>query len=275
MKFSGSFSTAGRGGSEVDQAEEKAFRNRTAQEELQRGTGDLLKVVGQHHALSPMREYAQAFRRSFREKAWLLDVGTGYAWPWKDAGEGPAVVGIDFSMGNLLLAKRLLGDRRGRVFLICADASRLPFAEGSFDGVWSVQAFQHFPAPIFQRARTELERVLKKRFMMEFHHLHPAFLYRILSRFKGKRLHRRGRCGPFETQRLFLSEWLEKWKTFRGGRFKTTTSYSELFFHPELRFRPRVYPVRLERFLSRCAPFLAALFARQGCLRFKSIKRDD
>lgn len=252
--------------STAPQAEERVFRDRAAGEQLKKQAPDLLKVAQHHHA-PVMQEYAGSFRLRFSETERILDIGIGYAWHWKKAGPGPSVIGIDLSLGNLLLAKQLLGKDSPRVFLVCADAAHLPFSDGSIDGVWSVQAFQHFPESVFHRVQIELDRVLKKRFQMELHHLHPALLYRILCRLLGRRLHRRGRLGPFETHRLFLSEWLERWASFRGGSFQASTGYSELFFHPELRWRPRPYPSRLELFLSRCAPGLAALFARQGVLR--------
>lgn len=263
------FSPAGLG-PEDPQAEEIRFRDRLAKEELSRATPDLLEGVGKHHCVSVMKTYAHRFRNRFSANDWLLDIGTGYAWPWKSAGPGPLIVGIDLSLGNLLLAKKLLGRSPHPVLLVCANASRLPLADRSFSGLWSVQAFQLFPEPVFQRVQAELDRVLRKEFRMELHHLHPAPFYRLLYRLRGKRLHRRGRAGPFETNRLLPEEWIRRWDSFRGGRFKVSTGYSELFFHPELGVRPRPYPSGLERFLCLRAPAFASLFARQGCLRFEN-----
>lgn len=257
-------------GSEDPQVEEIRFRDRLAAEELSRGTPDLLEVVGKHHCLPAMEKYAHRFRDRFSAGDWLLDIGTGYAWPWKNAGPGPRVIGIDLSLGNLLLAKKLLADQPRPVLLICANAARLPLAGQSVRGLWSVQAFQLLPEPVFQQMQVELDRVLGKEFRTELHHLHPAPFYRLLYRIRGKRLHRRGRAGPFETNRLLPEEWIRRWDSFRGGRFKVSTGYSELFFHPELGVRPRPYPSGLERFLCRRAPAFASLFARQGCLRFEN-----
>ncbi len=252
------------------QVEEKAFRNRAASKEMRQSAGDLLKGIAKHYSVPLMAGYALDFRRRFSREDWLLDMGTGYSWHWKDAPPGPRVIGIDMSLGNLLLANRLLGDRGRCVLLICGDASRLPLADRTMAGVWSVQAFQLFPEPVFQQAQQELDRVLKSNFLMEFHHAHPSPFYRLLARLRGKSLYRRGRSKSFETNWLLLSEWESRWRLFRDGCFTVSRGYSELFFHPELHIRPRPYPSRLERLLSRWAPMLVSLFARQRYLRLES-----
>ena len=251
------------------QKEERRFRDEAARMQMGQGAQHLLEEAGRHHSLPVMGERASVFRKRFSNQEWLLDIGTGYAWPWKDAPEGAAILAIDISMGNLLLAKQLLGES-GSALLICADVARLPISDGSIAGVWSAQAFQHFPEPTFLEAQRELDRVLKKDFLLELYHLHPAPMVRAISRLRGKRLHLRGRCGPFETNRLSFSEWRSRWASFRGGRFELCCGYSELFFHPELGIRPRPYPAGLERFLALRAPALAGVIARQGVLRLKN-----
>ena len=256
-------------GSPGPQEDERLFRDRLAQEELRGGTQNLRAVAGEHHCIPVMGKYAASFRSRFSTRDWILDIGTGYAWPWAGTPGGPPVIGIDLSLGNLLLAKRLLG-KSDPVLLLCADASRLPLRGGMISGVWSVQAFQLFPELVFRKMQEELDRVLKPRFLLESHHLHPAPLYRILYRLRGKRLHLRGRCGPFETNRLTLYEWRSRWASFRKGTLEITGGYSELFFHPEMGLRPRPYPVGLERWLASRVPALAGTIARQGILRVET-----
>ena len=251
------------------QEEEKRFRNAAANDQLRRGTQDLLGVAGRHHCLSVMAAHTRSFRKQFSMNKWLLDIGTGYAWPWMDDSEGAPILAIDISMGNLLLAKRLLGESSS-VVLLCADAARLPLADGTISGVWSAQTFQHFPEPTFRQAQGELDRVLKEVFLLEFHHLHPAPLYRILCRLRGRQLHLKGRCGPFETNRFSLFEWRARWAGFREGQPEISCAYSELFFHPEMGLRPRPYPVGLERWIVSHVPALAGMIARQGVLRVET-----
>lgn len=254
------------------QEEERRFRDRAAEEQLRQAGQDLRAVAGEHHCVPPMQENAGVFRSRFSRNDWILDIGTGYAWPWAGAAGGPRVVGIDLSLGNLLLAKRLLGES-APVLLLCADAARLPLREGVIAGAWSVQAFQLLPEPVFKKMQQELDRVLKEDFLLESHHLHPAPMYRLLYRLRGRRLHRRGRAGHMETNRLSLQEWREQWASFRNGKPRISFGYSELFFHPEMRIRPRPYPVGLERWLASRLPGLASLFARQGILRVETASR--
>ncbi len=254
------------------QEEEKRFRDAAAKNQLGLPGPDLLETAGRHHCLPVMAAHARSFRKRFSERDWILDIGTGYAWPWREVTEAPWVIGIDFSLGNLLLAKRLL-EGSDTVLLLCADAARLPLAAGTMAGAWSAQAFQHFPDPIFRQAQKELDRVLRKDFLLEFHHLHPALLYRVLCKLRGKPLHRRGRCGPFETNRLSLAEWRSRWSSFRQERSKVSCGYSELFFHPELGMRPHPYPLGLERMLTARVPALAGMIARQGVLRVEAGSR--
>jgi len=258
-------------GSPGPQEDERSFRDNLAREELRRGTRDLRAVAGLHHCIPAMQKHAGSFRNRFSTQDWILDIGTGYAWPWTGTAGAAMVIGIDLSLGNLRLAKRLLGES-DPVLLLCADAGRLPLRDGVVSGVWSAQAFQLLPEPVFQKMQGELDRVLKPRFLLEAHHLHPAPLYRLLCRLRGKRLHLRGRCGPFETNRLSLSEWRSRWASFRKGRIEMSYGYSELFFHPEMGLRPRPYPVALERWLASHAPALAGIIARQGILRVETAR---
>ncbi len=78
----------------------------------------------------------------------VLDVGCGFAehdmlWSSRFAPQG--VVGLNLSVEQLQMAARLFPDRqRARVFLLAADAARLPFADASFDAVLGVESAFHF-----------------------------------------------------------------------------------------------------------------------------------
>ena len=97
--------------------------------------------------------------------------------------------------------------------------------------------------------------------------LMKSALERMLYRLAGKRLHRHGQLGDMELHRRTPAEWRAVWRTFRGGRSRIRSTYSELFFHPDFRLRPSRYPVRLEAALVRWAPTLSALVARQALVR--------
>lgn len=93
----------------------------------------------------------------------VLDVGCGFAehdmlWSARFAPQG--VVGLNLSVDQLQAAAHPFPDRtRVGVFLLAADAVRLPFADGSFDAVLSVESAFHFrPRTAFLR---EAARVLR------------------------------------------------------------------------------------------------------------------
>lgn len=258
------------GGRPVMQAEECRFRDALAAEQIQNDRRKLLELVGQHHCVPIMQKQAEKFLARFDPREWILDIGIGYGWHWADRRTGARILGIDMSLGNLVLARHLLGEDNHRVVLACADAAALPIRERSISGLWSVQAFQHFPTEVLHSVLAELHRVLGEEFVMEIYNLNPALLLRGIYRLFGKRLHCRGKANQMELNRLSPQGWAGIWKQFRGGRHQISYGYSELFFHPDLRLRPRPYPTKLEGALVKYAPTLTALFARQGQVRIEA-----
>ena len=249
------------------QEQERRFRDAAAAAQDGNDAVGLLRAVGRYHCRPMMGSYARRFRASFGLEEWMLDLGIGYGWPWVHGLQGARVIGVDISLGNLRLARRLLAGRGSRVLLVCASAAALPLRAATVAGVWSVQVLQHMPAVVLRAACAELDRVVQEDFRMELHNLNPTPLYRFLCRLLGRRFHTRGSVGPWETNRLTGGEWLDELRTVRSGRFRASTGYSELFFHPELHLGLRPYPVRLERRLARRFPSLGRAIARQVCLR--------
>lgn len=247
----------------VLQDEERRFRDAVSAEHIRLGRQELRDVIAQHHCLPVMRDLAGRFRAGFMSEDWILDIGVGYGWHWQECLPGAGVLGIDLCFGNLRVAKRLLGSDQNHVLLVCADAASLPIRERRIAGVWIVQAFQHFPAPVLRDVLKELDRVLSETFSIEIHNLNPAWLLRAIYRLFGKRLHRGGKTDHMELNRLSADEWNAVWQQFRSEKTEINSGYSELFFHPDLRLRPQLYPVKLEQTLAIHAPGLAALFARQ------------
>lgn len=255
----------------VIQERERRFRDALAAKQAHgNGGSELLDAVARHHCLPVMQQRAERFRAEFTPQEWMLDLGVGYGWYWTRRGEGARILGMDFSLGNLTLARRLLGEDREDVVLVCADAAALPLRDHTMTGLWSVQAFQHFPDEVLRAVLQELERVLKAACVIEAYNLQPAALHRLLCRLLGKRVHDRWRLGEMELNRLTVREWSDVWRTFRGGRPQIRAGYSELFFHPDLRLCPRRYPMRLEAALAGYAPALASLIARQAQVRIEA-----
>jgi ubiquinone/menaquinone biosynthesis C-methylase UbiE len=95
-----------------------------------------------------------------------LDLGCGQGWYLAEfARAGYRMSGIDASGGQLRQAARHLresGLASQGVVLAQADAQALPFPDGAFDFVYSVNAFHHLPSVAAQtRAFRETERVLR------------------------------------------------------------------------------------------------------------------
>jgi len=248
-------------GETANQEEERRFRDAVAAEHMQRDREALWEVVSQHHCVPIMLKQAEEFRARLKPHEWILDIGIGWGWHWVEHREGAKIIGVDMSLGNLMIARRLLANQDHRVVLVWADAAALPIRNRAVAGVWSVQVFQHFPQNVFLRVQAELDRVLQDEFVIELYNLNPALLYKIIFRALGKPL--QGKIGQLELIRLSAKEWTDAWRKFRDGRVTISHGYSEMFFHPNFRLRPQRYPVRLERVLAERFPRLAAIFARQ------------
>jgi SAM-dependent methyltransferase len=72
------------------------------------------------------------------------------------SGQGADCVGVDLALSTAQMA---LSNRNGhKAQMLVADVRDLPFADGSFDYIYSMGTIEHFPD--YQRAATELYRVL-------------------------------------------------------------------------------------------------------------------
>lgn len=87
----------------------------------------------------------------------ILDLGCG---PGRDTRfyreQSYRVVGADLSLGMLEEARR----RNPDGIFVQADMRRLPFKDGSFQGIWASASFLHLPKQSAGRALNEMQRVL-------------------------------------------------------------------------------------------------------------------
>jgi len=115
----------------------------------------------------------------------VLDIccGTGslLAHLAKKTGAGGLVVGVDFSFGMLTAAAGKIRSSR-RIFLVQADAGRLPFKTYSFDALTCAHAFYELKGDSQQRALAEINRTLKpaKPFLMMEHDIPQKPFIRML-----------------------------------------------------------------------------------------------
>jgi SAM-dependent methyltransferase len=93
----------------------------------------------------------------------LLDVGSGWGrWSIAAARRGYQVVAVDPWLEELAAAVRVARQLNLHIGAICADATHLPFAAGSFDVAFSYSVLQHFDKGPARRALAEMGRVCKR-----------------------------------------------------------------------------------------------------------------
>lgn len=242
-----------------EQERERIFRDSLRYDSFLTDEKDVIKEVAKHHSISVMRQRAESFISKFSASEWVADIGTGFSWHWKNNNpNGCFIFGVDFSIVNLRVAQRFLRDK-DNVLLICADAASLPVKDNSISGIWSVQVFQHFPEAIFKRAKQEVQRILKDKFIVEIINLNPSLFLKVISRLRGRKFNSCKDMGDMELNRLSAKELKKAWGDFKQAN-SIKFSYSELFFQsPYCRWQ---YPVVMESLIS-LFPQIAKYIARQ------------
>lgn len=219
------------------QGPEKALREQIAS----KGREDSLGYIARNHSVPVMDKEVDRFLAKMPRDPLILDIGGCWGWHWRRLAESrpdAQVVIVDFVRANLLRAGQLLGPLVGRqITLVEADATALPFPdskgnESGFDGIWTVQVFQHIPE--FELACREAHRLLKKGGRFINYSLQSTPLNRAVHRLLGKNYHEEGMLG----EQLYLKragddqrQLIER--IFNGG--EVTERYSECIFHPDLK----------------------------------------
>jgi SAM-dependent methyltransferase len=122
-------------------------------------------------------------RSWWRRLSWAREVAlarafvmtTGARSPWLDLACGPGrtldalprgAVGVDLSTAMLALG-RARAERAGAT-LLAADASRLPFPPGAFEGVLSLRFLHHLTEPVRRAVLVEMRRVSRRWIVVSF-----------------------------------------------------------------------------------------------------------
>lgn len=227
-----------------DQTTERELREKVAAQHY----NDYLDVISRHYSIPVMDHEVDRFLSNMPENAVVLDIGGCWGWHWRRTGEIRPDVGIliiDFVRANLVHAQNVLGKLVGsQVALMHADATSLPFPDAGrpfpnteeifagFDGVWTVQTFQHIPD--FERAVREAHRVLKPGGRFINYSLHNTPLNRMVYRLFGKHFHSEGMVdGQFWLNRANDHQRQIVASVFHG---EVIERYTECLFHPDLKF---------------------------------------
>jgi ubiquinone/menaquinone biosynthesis C-methylase UbiE len=219
-----------------DQTAEVELRERVAAEHYE----NYLAAVSLSHSIPVMDREVERFLAKMPKGALILDIGGCWGWHWRHlASNRPdvSVLIVDFVRSNLPHARNVLGDLVGQqVALMHADATALPFTLDEdfpgFDGVWTVQTFQHIPD--FERAVLEAHRVLKKGGLFANYSLNIQPPIRWLRRLLGRGYLTKGWIeGVFWLARA-SAEQRTSVQTIFGS--PVSRRWSEILFSPEFRF---------------------------------------
>jgi SAM-dependent methyltransferase len=112
---------------------------------------DLEAEIAEHrrHRGRFLRLMTDCLARLKREPAEVLEIGSGTAIDSYIMAEGSSanIVGIDISLPSLTVAARCAQYFKRPIGLVAGDATMLPFADATFDIVFSQGVVEHFPDP--------------------------------------------------------------------------------------------------------------------------------
>jgi ubiquinone/menaquinone biosynthesis C-methylase UbiE len=219
-----------------DQETERTLRERVAAEQQV----DYLSTIADNHSIPVMDYEVDRFLALMPAGALILDIGGCWGWHWRRLARTRPDVGVlivDFVRSNLRHAQEVLGSLVGsQVALLHADATALPFSDANsslrgFDGVWTVQVFQHIPD--FALACREAHRVLAPGGRFVNYSLHSTPFNRVVYRLFGKAFHTEGMFGnAFHLTRANDHQRSIVAQIFEGD---PRDRYTECLFHPDLR----------------------------------------
>lgn len=93
----------------------------------------------------------------------LLDIGCNWGrWSVAATQKGYRTIGIDPQLGAVMAARRVARAMSLDIRFVCADGRHLPFANESFDKVFSYSVLQHLSKPDTKKVLEEASRSLKK-----------------------------------------------------------------------------------------------------------------
>lgn len=197
---------------------------------------DPLAHIAKHHSVPVMDFELSLFLAKIPMNGVIVDIGGCWGWHWrhlKTVRPDVTVVIVDFVRANLEHARQLHGNAINlSIFLVHGDATALGFPTNSFEGVWTVQTFQHIPA--FDKAVLEAYRVLKNGGQFSCYSLNVQPHIKVVKRMVGKDYPTASWLdGRFWLARASLEQRRQIEAIFDDT---VTERWSELLYSPELHF---------------------------------------
>ena len=219
-----------------DQNLEQTLRHQVAS----RKYSNYLHHISISHSIPVMDYEIDSFLSKIPCDGLILDIGGCWGWHWRHLSSQRRDVGVvivDFVRQNLAHAQKILHNLlEQQVILLHADAISLPFPSTKamhcpFDGIWTVQTFQHIPN--FEKACKEAHRVCKRFGIFKNYTLNSTPMNRAIYKLFNKEMHLNGIVnGNYYLRR---SDIYQRDIVARIFGTKVLESYTECLFHPDLK----------------------------------------
>lgn len=220
----------------------------------------LIPHIVKHHYVATMSHEARTFARRFSSGNYILDLGSGWCWPWHGV-IAPDIVCIDFSMKALLYAKTMLTNQiDANIHLLTADFTRLPIQSNSLAGVWSSRAI-YVRNDNVEKVNNLILTVKNKLHQHNGFFVFDNYPYLIAGLFKlfGKHVSKIIDFGDFAAKRIQKSDLPEALQTFRGVH---RMRYNEILYNHELKLIHNVNVACIDILIGRL-PWIGPGLARQ------------
>lgn len=191
---------------------------------------------------------------------WLLDVGCNWGrWCVAGARRGYRVVGVDPSLEAVKVAREVARQLNVSALFVVADGRYLPFANNTFDVVFSFSVLQHLSKENVRTALRSIRRVLRPE---------GVSLVQMLNRIGVRSLYNRARLSFHEPQPFAVRYWStrELHDTFASAIGPSRVSVDAFFSANSQPSDLRLLPLKY-RWVVRSSERLRALTNRVPALR--------